>query len=328
MDKPDRVEGKPLDWFGGDEFGNMKEGIWGENIRPALSTMDRPGEAVLTGVPEGRNHFYKMAQYAQSGKDDWAYFHWPSEEILGMTEEGRKDLAEAKATLDPLTYDQEYNANFINFEGRAYYAFEREVHANKKNRIFYRPDLPLIFCFDFNNKPGVTAIVQEIDGETCGVGEVWIPQNSNTELVSTKLALTWCHHKGIIKIYGDATGGAKTTTAVAGSDWDLVYGVLKPVFKDRLKMMVRKSNPPERVRVNSVNARLRTADGKTHAKFDPVNCAHLIEDLDSVTLIEGGSGELDKDSDKEKTHISDAFGYYIAECFPIQSREIVQETIY
>lgn len=41
MDRPQRIEGAP--WDGGilDEFGNMKPGAWGENVRPALS--DRHG---------------------------------------------------------------------------------------------------------------------------------------------------------------------------------------------------------------------------------------------------------------------------------------------
>ena len=38
---------------------------------------------------------------------------------------------------------------------------------------------------------------------------------------------------------------------------------------------------------------------------------YVSRDLDGVRLLEGGSGELDKVSDKRLTHISDALGYYI-----------------
>lgn len=50
MDKPERIEGSP--WDGGvlDEYGNMKEKAWGENVRPALS--DRKGWCWFIGVPE------------------------------------------------------------------------------------------------------------------------------------------------------------------------------------------------------------------------------------------------------------------------------------
>ena len=335
MDKPDRIEGRPLDFFGGDEFGNMKESTWKENIRPALSTLNRPGEAVFTGVPESRNHFYRMFLHAQEvhqrrlagdPKAQWEAYHWPSEDVLNATEEGRADLAEAKATLDPQTYDREYNANFVNFEGRVYYAFKREDHA--KTRCIYRPELPIIITLDFNISPGVAVIIQEQDGYTCAIGEVWIPQDSNTELVAKKLCYDWAHHKGEVRLYGDATGGAPKTQSVDGSDWDILYKVMRPIFGSRLRNYVPRANPYERIRVNAVNARLRTADGEIHARFDPVACAHLIEDLDSVTMIEGGSGEIDKKMDPMLTHISDAYGYYIAAKFPIQSGTSSETNIY
>ncbi|MEK0351236.1 MAG: hypothetical protein QQN60_08435, partial [Nitrosopumilus sp.] len=61
LDKPERIEGPPLDHFVGDEFGNFKPDVWGKHIRPALSTLGRPGSADLIGVPEGKNHYYQLA---------------------------------------------------------------------------------------------------------------------------------------------------------------------------------------------------------------------------------------------------------------------------
>ena len=60
---------------------------------------------------------------------------------------------------------------------------------------------------------------------------------------------------------GDASGGAKTTVSVAGSDWDIIRRKLKAVFGDRLSMRNRKANPRERARVNAVNSRIATTDG-------------------------------------------------------------------
>ena len=56
MDRPERIEGTP--WNGGvlDEFANMKEQTWAQNVQPALA--DRGGWCWLIGVPEGRNHYY------------------------------------------------------------------------------------------------------------------------------------------------------------------------------------------------------------------------------------------------------------------------------
>jgi hypothetical protein len=36
-----------------------------------------------------------------------------------------------------------------------------------------------------------------------------------------------------------------------------------------------------------------------------------VRDFEGVRLVEGGSGEIDKNADKKLTHISDAIGYRI-----------------
>lgn len=329
MDKPERIEGRPLDWICCDEYGNMKATAWAENIRPALSTIGRPGRAWLTGVPEGRNHYYKLALKAQepdAASKGWGYFHWKSSEICDPDE-----IAAARAEMDPLVYDQEYNASFLNFEGRAYYPFDRSIHAAR--RLEYDPKLPLIFCFDFNTSPGVAAVLQEqvdpiIGPFTAVIGEVWIPSNSNTPAVCRKLVADWSHHTGEVHLYGDASGGAKVTSATEGSDWELVRRELRPAFPERIRYKVKNKNPPERVRVNAVNARLMTADGKIHLLVDPIKAPHVILDFEGVTLLEGGSGEIDKHADDDRTHMLDGVGYYVEVKFPLQDRGVTIEEIF
>lgn len=328
MDKPERIEGRPLDFILLDEYANMHAAAWSQNVRPALSTVDRPpGRAMFTGVPEGRNHYYKLALYAQDPVNkEWGHFHWKSEDILDP-----KEIAQAKQDLDPLTYAQEYEASFLNFEGRAYYPFERALHS-RPIRAKYSPKNPISFCFDFNVAPGVAAIVQEINDEKLGdisgcLGEVWIAQNSNTAAICNRLLQDWGKHAGDVLLYGDATGGAKGTAQVQGSDWDIIRQVLRPVFGDRLKLRVKSQNPKERVRINAVNARLKTADGKIHFLVDP-SCIHVIEDFEGVTLLEGGSGEIDKFADEERTHITDAIGYYLEYKFPLVVQTLSVESLF
>lgn len=331
LDQPDRIEGRPIDGIVVDEFGNTKEGLWEENIRPALSTVGRrPGWAWLIGVPEGRNHYFRLYEKALESMarlgpaSDWEAFTWPSSSVIDA-----KEIEAAKRDLDELTFKQEYEASFLNFSGRAYYPFARETHAAE--RVVYDPTLPLIFCFDFNVEPGVAAVLQEQAYKgaradvapqiTAAIGEVWIPRNSNTPLVCRKLLADYgpegLNHQGDVYVYGDATGGARGTAKVAGSDWDLVRAHLKPIFGTRLKMRVPASNPAERSRVNAVNSRLRTADGKIHFLTDPTKCPKIVTDFEGVVVVEGGSGELDKDDDPERTHISDALGYYVFARHPI-----------
>lgn len=328
LDKPARIEGAP--WDGGvlDEYGNVKPQAWGENVRPALS--DRTGWCDLIGVPEGRNHYYDLAMKAKAaaegGSTEWGYWHWVSADILPAEE-----IAAARGTLDPLTFQQEYEASFVTFAGRAYYAF---TDANRRAglRAAYDPTQPLILCLDFNVAPGVAALVQElrIHGEntapvTCVIGEVWIPDNSNTPAVCRRVLADWKAHQGRVDVYGDATGGARGTAQVAGSDWDLSRRILRDGdpsqqlagFGPRVVFHVKSANPPERARVNAVNSRCTTADGSHRLFVDPATAPHVVKDLDGVVVLDGGSGEIDKKKYPALTHISDALGYYVESRFPV-----------
>lgn len=313
LDRPQRIEGRA--WNGGvvDEVANIRPGAWGENIRPALA--DRGGWAWLIGVPEGRGAYFDMYEYAISGQDaEWDGFTWISADILSPAE-----IESARRTLDPLIYQQEMEASFITFEGRAYYAFDRRVHCAP---LAYNTRAPLIICLDFNVEPGVAAIVQEqvlpngLEG-TGVIGEVWIPRNSTTPAVCRKIAADWGNHAGPVRLYGDATGGARGSARVQGSDWDLVRAELRPVFGDRLSMRVPPSNPAERSRLNAMNSRIKSASDEVRLMVDPAKAQHVVRDLEGVALLAGGSGELDKKANPMLTHISDALGYYVAKEFPV-----------
>lgn len=338
MDKPQRIEGQP--WDGGvlDEFADMKPGAFGENVRPALS--DRKGWCWLIGVPEGRNHYHKLYMYARSGQDpDWMGYTWPSKDILDPAE-----VEAARRQLDELVFQQEYEASFVNFEGRAYYPFDAAVHAPTGLVLPYDPRQPLAFCFDFNVAPGVAAVCQEmvlpgqyergtggamlLDRPVTGtgvIGEVWIPRNSNTPAVCARLIKDWGEHKGLVYGYGDATGGAQGSAKPQGSDWDLIRAAMRAHFGDRYREDVPNSNPPERSRVNALNTRLQNGAREVRLMVDPAKAPHVVADLEGVRVLEGGSGELDKKHDPELTHVSDGLGYYVARKFPLQGRKPTQE---
>lgn len=338
MDKPERMEGQP--WDGGilDEYGNMKEKAWGANVRPALS--DRLGWCDLIGVPEGRNHYYTTAKAAAAqmkelgDKSEWGYYHWFSSAILPASE-----IEAAKRDLDELTFKQEYEGSFINFEGRAYYPFTEEEHCAPMG---YNPRAPLALCFDFNVEPGVCAIVQELylPGQyerdenglvdmsrpitgTAVIGEVYIPRNSNTPAVCKRIAVDWgAKHEGRVVCYGDATGGSRGSAKVDGSDWDLIEKHLRPTFGGRLSFDVPSTNPAERARINAVNSRLRSATGIVRMMVDGNRAPHVVKDFEGVTLLKGGSGELDKKTSPDLTHISDAVGYYVERKFPTTEKRM------
>jgi hypothetical protein len=329
MDKPERIEGSP--WDGGilDEYANMKAHAWGAHVRPALA--DRNGWCDLTGVPEGRNHYYETYQRAVAdmmtmGADsEWGAYTWFSSDILPA-----KEIAAAKRDLDPMIFAQEYEASFISFLGRAYYNFG-DGH-KLACRQLYDPRQPLIFCFDFNVSPGVAVVCQELHLKTlgrtvtCVIGEVWVDDFSNTEIVCRKLCKDWVGvHQGIVQVYGDATGGSRGTAKTTGSDWDIVKRILRygdaghdvRGFGERVSYHVPSANPSERARVNAVNQRLRKGNGDLALFVDPKHASHVVIDLEGVQTVAGGSGEIDKKRDPKRTHISDALGYYVVAKFPV-----------
>ena len=320
LDAPERIEGRQLDWICADEYGNCKPSVWDENIRPALSTRGRPGGGWLIGVPEGRNHYYEKAIEAQKEtQPDWDHFHWVSADIMDPEE-----VEAARRELDELTFAQEYLASFVTYSGRAYYAFDRATHTQSCPE--YNPDRPLVFCFDFNVSPATAVVAQELDyqGEnpdvaevvTAVIGEVYIPRNGNTPAVCRKLVQDWADHPGEVWVSGDATGGAKGTSQVRGSDWDIIRQELKPIYQERFRYRVPRANPRERVRLNAMNSRLKSAAGTIRMLFNPEAAPYTVNDVEACILLEGGAGELDK-SHSTQTHLTDALGYYVEKQHPV-----------
>jgi len=335
MDRPERVEGRPWDYGLLDEYGNMKKSTWQEHVRPALS--DRKGKADFIGVPEGRNHYYDLAESAKediliNGEDSaWRVWHWPSWEVLD-----EEEIDAAKRDMDELTYQQEYGGEFISFMGAAYYVFDPKLHVGRYTN-FYDKKRPLVICFDFNVSPGVAVILQEMGADvfdvdpsdtiTVVIGEIFIPQQSNTVRVCNKIIEDWSKHEGVVICYGDATGGAKKSSSIRGNDWDIIRQELYPIFGARIQFNVPLANPAERQRVNAVNSRLLNSLKRVRLVVDGHHAPKTVKDFDGVRVLEGTAGEIDKDSDPELSHLTDALGYYVVKEYPVARYYTRQDVI-
>lgn len=326
MDKPERVEGTPWDGCVLDEIGSMKDGVWEENVRPALA--DRQGWASFVGVPEGMNHYFRLKEKAlkrylealKRGKiPTWEVFHWRSKDILPPEE-----IEELEQDMDKETARQELDGEYVNFQGNTYYTFSRKNNCAALRHL-YNPERPLLLMFDFNVSPGVAAVGQEFDElptpqRNSGTGiidEVWVKKNSNTRIICYKLLEKYRKHAGKVYCYGDASGGAKGSAKIKGSDWDIIKYELGQVFGDRLNIRVRKRNPPERARINAVNSRIVSANGKIKFMVDPETAEHTVEDFEIVES--DSSGAIIKTSDGLYTHLSDAIGYYVEREHPVRT---------
>ena len=107
-DRPETMRGVSLKFVVLDEYGSMKPEVWEQIIRPALA--DQKGAALFIGTPLGRNHFYDLYQYADSGKDsDYKAWHFTSfdNELLDP-----KEIEAAKTSMSSFAFRQEFMASF------------------------------------------------------------------------------------------------------------------------------------------------------------------------------------------------------------------------
>lgn len=344
LDRPARIEGGFADGVVVDEYADCRPDVLHEHILPMAI---RDGAFVdVIGVPSGRNHFYQLVQKIEAGELPHARtFHWTAGECLHLYlghERAEKVLAQARAALDPDTFDQEFNASFVSVRDVVYYSFKADDHIEE---CPYDPMATLFIGFDFNISPGVAIVCQErryrgdnphvdrSEDVTMAVDAVVIEQNSNTVKVCEEILTRYGTHKGDIWIYADASGGSGHSSQVSGSDLDIIEKCLSPTFgsqtirdeggtigktRDRLTMDIPNSNPPVRARINSVNARLRATDGTIRVRIDP-KCKHLIRDLEGVQY-KKGTNELDKKGAPDLSHISDAWGYMLHRRWPMVER--------
>lgn len=312
LDEPARIEGVPIGHIILDEVANMRAEAWPEHIRPALG--DTRGSADFIGVPEGRNHYWDLYDLAcRDTRGEWATFHWFSSDILP-----KEEIDSWKATMDARTYRQEAEGSFETWGGRLYYDFNKAEHCR---HLEHDPNLPLIFCFDFNVSPGCCVVAQEFPAtfdssgnvsrhEFTGViGEVWIPDDSNTVLVCKRLIEDWGYRHKTERVicYGDPTGGARKTSGIDGTDWALIRRMLSPEFRGFSIKKRAPGLPAVRDRINAMNARIKSIDSTVRLRIDPEKAKNTVRDLDSMAAEDDGS---ESPPDKWSGHLSAALGYY------------------
>lgn len=303
LDVAARMEGTP--WDGGviDELANCREGIWGANIRPALS--DRQGWAWLIGVPDrdapGQVEYKRMVEYAKSGQDpEWDCFSWPSADILPASE-----IESARRQMDPEMFDQEYGGKFVLAGGLAFPTFDQKQHVNASEAI-YDPSLPLCLSFDFNVNPFCFGAIQHKRGKVRPrIIHEFRLSDSDTN-TACEAFLDWYEKLDpkpcALSIYGDASGNARDSTSGV-SDWLIIQKRLKNLSP---RFVVPSSNPPIKDTLNAVRARLKNAANEIGVVINP-QCRQLIDDFQTALW----------PSDLEEQHSLAWFRYFVAQEYPI-----------
>jgi len=305
-----------------DEYASMRPECWTEVLRPALS--DRRGGALFMGTPQGGNHLRDQFEHAQQDAE-WQTFQFTTAEGGNVSED---ELASAARAMDERLYRQEFEGSFENVGlGLAYYAFSR---AENVMRCEYDPSRPLIWSLDFNVHPMCSVLLQR-DGDTVYVLDEMALENANTPAACEELlqrTAGWRRQGPMtIEVYGDASGYQRRTSG-SGTDWSLIrefFARWKAEFQGSIRGA--NANPAVRDRVNIVNSRLCSASGERTLFIDP-RCRELVKDFERVQWkaerTERVRDELDK-SDRMRTHMSDALGYYLAQAFAMKGKVGPQE---
>lgn len=304
LDRPERIEG--ILWTGGviDEIADIKGEAWEANIRPALDTFNpsRPSYRAwcwLIGVPDGLNHYYDMAQYAESANDpDWRVYHWKSSEILPA-----ETIAAAKRQMSEKQYRQEYEASFEGATGRIYEDYD------KANRTDARiePHEQLLWMHDQNFTPLSSAIGVRRDQSLFLLDEIVL-----TSAISKQSALEFVekfkdHQNKHVLIYGDPAGRAGEKHGHA-SDYSDIEGVLKANGWTYTRK-VKSAAPSIKDRQNAVRAKIRTADGVRTLFVNPTTAKWCDKGLATVQLQSGST--FQEDQKNQYQHITTAIGYCV-----------------
>jgi hypothetical protein len=121
------------------------------------------------------------------------------------------------------------------------------------------------------------------------------------------------HDAGVI-VYGDASGYQQQTTGL--SDYEVVRDHLQVHSALKVQYRVPKANPSVKERINLMNAKLRSASGEISVFVDK-KCKELTMDFEQVAF-KADTYQIDKDRDRQRTHLSDALGYLVwQECRPL-----------
>lgn len=310
LDKPQRIEG--IGWTGGviDEIADIKEESIDANIMPALNTVDprRPDYRAwcwFIGVPDGLNHYYRMAQYAETANDpDWELFHWESEEILPP------DVIEAaKRTMSAQQYRQEYKASFETATGRIYPDFTKDNTTEEE----IQPHEAIWWMHDQNYTPLSSSIGVKRGDDLYLLDEIVL-----TSAVSRQSAIEFVekykdHKNKTVWLFGDPAGRAGEKHGHA-SDYTAIKDVLKEhgwTFKDR----VARKHPAIKDRQNAVRAKICTADGHRSLFVNVTKAPWSWQGLATVQLQKGST--FQEDQTNQYQHITTAIGYCIAEMWPV-----------
>lgn len=144
LEDPDKARGPGLDWAWIDETRKVAQLAW-NTMLPALT--DKGGQAWFTTSPNGFDWCYETfwLPAVQKVPGYWAVKYKTADNPIYQTADGQSELADAKRAMDPLFYQQEFEADFVTFTGAIYGALlDSQILRTDEQIKKAFPDWPLI----------------------------------------------------------------------------------------------------------------------------------------------------------------------------------------
>jgi hypothetical protein len=314
----ERLRGSNLAWFAIDELTYCRKEAW-ERLEARLRDPKATrlcGFAVWT--PKGFDWVYDRFLGPDRIDTHEAVLAGQAEN-MAVLEKNPSYYEDMKKSYDELFYRQECLGEYLNvFSGRVYHSYDGAIH---DEALEYSPHRPLGWAIDFNLEPMCSVLLQDFPGRAHALDELALSActtQNMAERVYDRIQpyiRIWQDHHGSnrpfeLALYGDAAGNSKSTKAYK-SDYDIIREFYRSKPEVKLVDHTIRANPGVKDRVNAVNVLLKDASGKQSAWIDK-RCKELRTDFLKVAWMPGADGyELDKKSDKRRTHMSDAFGYFV-----------------
>lgn len=294
MDDPNSGRGRKYHRAIIDEFAKARKHgkeAWQETIRPTLT--DFKGDAWFLSTPKGVNsYFYELFKMEQE------HSNWKSWQMPTLTNPyiDPGEIEEARNQLDPVTFKQEYEAQFVSMSDKPFmYCFEnrhisKTIELNNKDTVY--------LSFDFNVDP-ITCTAWQLGKDFIhGLYEFRLRNSNVYELCEViKGTLPSCH----FIITGDASGLSRHVTNKGNINNYTI--ILQELGLGIGQLKVPKSNPP----INESRTLCNSVFSKHPNVFLHERMKYLIEDNRFVQVKEDGS--IDKTSDAHAGHLLDTERY-------------------
>jgi len=303
VDEYERLRGTNLAWFGVDELTYSPEEAWlrlEARLRDPLAKR-LCGFAVWT--PRGFDWVYK--KFIAEPVEGYSVIKGEPYENRFLLEKVPEYYKHLERSYDVMLFQQEVLGEYLHMNaGLVYRSFSRTDHLTdlKRDRRW-----PLLWSLDFNVNPMASVVAQQAGTKIHVLDEIVIG-NATTAEACKEFCERYYDHLGEVVIYGDASGHSRSTKGP--SDYEIVRNTLGQ-SGIRATYRVPAQNPKVRERVDAVNAALRSQTGDVFMVVDK-KCKELVKDFEQVAWKQGTT-EIDKERDKQRTHISDALGYLVCE---------------